>query len=326
MRMDIQHVGGPVTSTDRGARAIAGPAASIREYSEWALVAIGIVLLFAALPHWVGSGYDGAARFQALTELLEGKPVSPILYSFVGPLFSAPLYYLGKLVYDPAWWCSLYNAILLAGGLAAVAVLLRKRFDPGVLRTFCLLIVAASMFPNHVRDYFGEMFTAMFVLIGIAGLSTGRDGLGWTAMVLGVVNTPATLVGMALVAARHVRQTRRLRHLAAVVVAVLLILLERWIRRGSPFISGYENLPPFARTVMPYSGGPGFNYPIFFGVLSILFSFGKGLVFFAPGLLVPIKEPETAAFPAQRDVWLYSLWFVAGLILAYAKWWSWYGG
>lgn len=305
--------------------AAAGTPETIRGYWEWALVGVGIVLLFAVLPHWVGNGYDGAARFQALTELLERRPVSPILYSLVGPLFSAPLYYLGKAVYDPPWWCSLYNTVLLAGGLLALVGLLRKHFDRRVLRLFCLLMVAGSMFPNHVRDYFGEMFTAMLVAIGIAALSVGRDALGWTTMVIGVVNTPATVIGLMFVALRHVRQTRRLRHLSAVGAAVALILLERWIRRGSPFLSGYEGLVPFARTIMPYSGGPGFTYPIFFGLLSVLFSFGKGLVFFAPGLLLPITKEESDV-RAHREVWAYSLCFVAGLIVAYVKWWSWYGG
>jgi hypothetical protein len=130
---------------------------------------------------------------------------------------------------------------------------------------------------------------------------------------------------MLFVAVRHVRHTRRLRHVTAVIAAALLIMLERWLRRGSPFVSGYEHIA-FARTVMPYSGGPGFNYPIFFGVLSVLFSFGKGLVFFAPGLLLPVEKGEATVTRELREVWAYSMWFVAGLVVAYSKWWSWYGG
>ena len=60
------------------------------------------------------------------------------------------------------------------------------------------------------------------------------------------------------------------------------ILLEAWIRRGSPFATGYENERGL-RTLLPYSGLPGFTYPFVLGVLSSLFSFGKGLLFFAPG-------------------------------------------
>src|SRR5438874_7933901 len=95
-------------------------ASRVRDQWEWALVDVGVVLLFVVVPHWVGNGADGAYRYQALTELLEHRPLTPMMYSLIGPLFSAPLYYLGKVAYDSAWWCSLYNAILLAGGLAAI--------------------------------------------------------------------------------------------------------------------------------------------------------------------------------------------------------------
>jgi len=53
--------------------------ARVRGHWEWALVDVGIVLLFVVVPHWVGNGADGAYRFQALRELLGGKPVTPIL-------------------------------------------------------------------------------------------------------------------------------------------------------------------------------------------------------------------------------------------------------
>src|SRR5262249_54129415 len=62
------------------------------------------------------------------------------------------------------------------------------------------------------------------------------------------------------------------------------------------------------------------------GVLSILFSFGKGLVFYAPGLVFWIRKRT----PHVNDVAFrtYVLWmgFLVGLILVYAKWWAWYGG
>jgi hypothetical protein len=76
---------------------------------------------------------------------------------------------------------------------------------------------------------------------------------------------------------------------------------------------------------MPFSGLPGFSYPLFFGLLSILLSFGKGLLFFSPGLLVPIRPDDGVS---HRLITCHRLWmiFLAGLILVYAKWWSWYGG
>jgi hypothetical protein len=296
---------------------------SVRDHWEWALVDIGIVLLFVVVPHSLLG--DGRVRFVTLTNLLEHGTLTNTPYSIVGPLFSAPLYYLGKLALGSEWWCARFNTLLLAGALVATASLLRGHVDRRLLRTFLLLLVAASMFPNHVRAYFGEVFTALLVLLGITALSTGRQRLGWTAMILGVANTPATFVGLLFVAIKHVRDSRRVRHVIPVLLAASLILLESWIRRGHPFTSGYEGDAGF-RTLMPYSGQPGFSYPFFFGLLSITLSFGKGILFFAPGLLLRVGKDDREVPTELRTIWAYSIWFLAGLVIVYAKWWAWYGG
>src|SRR5438132_462418 len=73
------------------------------------LLAIGAVVLLFALPHEIAS--DGAARFYALAQLLDWHEVSGTAYSLVGPLFSAPLYLLGKQWMTSEWWVSRFNAI-----------------------------------------------------------------------------------------------------------------------------------------------------------------------------------------------------------------------
>jgi hypothetical protein len=292
-----------------------------RTRSEVALIVAGFAFLFFAIPHAMFG--DGQVRFAALTDLLEHGRLASVPYSIIGPLFSTPLYYLGKIAYGPDWWCARFNTVLLAGGLIITVLLLRRSVSGPVLRTFCLLIVAASMFPNHLRDYFGEVFTALCMLVGLAAVFSGRPVLGWTAMVVGVANTPATIVGLLLVAIKRVYDTRRVRYFIPVAAAAALILLESWIRRGGPFVTGYEGNAGF-RTLMPYSGHPGFSYPFLFGLLSILLSFGKGLLFFAPGLL-QVGRLDQAPAPV-RELTRYSIWFLAGLVLVYAKWWAWYGG
>src|SRR5260370_34944477 len=84
-----------------------------------------------------------------------------------------------------------------------------------------------------------------------------------------------------------------------------------------------------AKNIIPYSGLPVFSYPFFFGLLSILFSFGDGLLFFIPGLLLPIRK-TLAQWPQHQKINLYqvyTLWicFVLGLILVYSRWWDWRG-
>lgn len=289
---------------------------------ELTLIVAGLTLLVFALPHAMSA--DGRARFDALAALLDEGKLSATPYSLVGPLFATPLYYIGKLALGSEWWCARFNTLLLAAGFAFTALLLARGAERRVIRTFGLLLIAGSMFPGHVRDFFGEVFTAMLVLIGVAALSRERTVLGWTSMTLAVVNTPATIVGMLFVALRHVSRSSRLRHLLAVCAAAALILGEAWIRRGHPLTTGYE-ASAGVRTVLPYSGLPGFSYPFFFGVLSVLLSFGKGLVFFAPGLLlIGRKDPDAPEH--LRECIRYTMWFLAGLILVYSKWWAWYGG
>jgi hypothetical protein len=287
------------------------------------LAATGVILIFSGLPHRITG--DASVRLEALASLLDHGRLSAMSYSMVGPLFSAPLYYLGKLVFEPGWWCARYNTVIFALTLVTLDWLLEERVDRRLLRTFFVVLVAASMFPNHLADYYSEVFTAACIAVGGAALAVDRTGLGWTSLVLGVVNTPAAMVGLALVAARETWNRRRLRHLAPVLAAALPIVLEAWIRRGSPFVTGYEGNAGVP-TVLTYSGRPGFSYPLFFGLLSLMFSFGKGLVFFAPGLVLPMRaDPPHARQPLYE---CYRTWMLmlAGLTLVYAKWWSWYGG
>jgi PA14 domain len=287
------------------------------------LLVTGAVLLLFVLPHEIDS--DGIVRYHALAQLLDWHDVSSTPYSFIGPLFSAPLYLLGNVWMTSEWWVSRFNAAVFVAGLAAFHRLWRTHVERAVLMPFLLLLVAGSMFPHHVQGYFSEVFTSVLVAVGLAAVVVGRPAAGWTAAVVGVVNAPATVVALTAPALQHTWHTRRLRYIAPIVVAFLIVGLESWIRRGSPFVSGYQGNRG-ATTVLTYSGLPGFSYPMFFGILSILFSFGKGLVFFAPGLVLWMRRRT----PHVNDVTFrtYVLWmgFVVGLILVYAKWWAWYGG
>ena len=290
-------------------------ARSIRPSVEAALIAIGALVLLFVLPHEIIG--DGRARYLALAQLIEWHEIPITAYSMVGPLVSAPLYFIGTAFLGPEWWCARFNTIVFLIGLWMMARLLRDRIPERVRVSFLLLLMACSMFPNHLQGYYAEAFTAMFVGVGLLAVDVGYAAAGWTAAVVGVVNTPATIVGLGAASGVQSWKTRRLRHLLPVIAAAAAILLESWIRRGSPFVTGYEGNHGDI-TALTYSGRPGFSYPLFFGVLSILFSFGKGLVFYAPGLLLRVKKAGG----------FFVLWvaFLAGLVAIYAKWWAWFGG
>jgi hypothetical protein len=142
-------------------------------------------------------------------------------------------------------------------------------------------------------------------------------------LIVATVNTPATMLGLVFICLAITWKERRLRYLGPMFIAAALFLAESALRRGFPLRTGYEDNRGFA-TILPYSGLPGFSFPFLFGILAIMLSFGKGLLFFAPGLLFP-PTIESVDRPT-RTTWLLWIAYLSGLILVYARWWSWYGG
>ncbi|MFI7707147.1 hypothetical protein [Nonomuraea sp. NPDC049480] len=302
-----------------------GPESRAIARLEIGLIVGGLAGMTFLLPHQLLWG-DGGVRYVHLWELLVAGHLSEEKYSLIGSLFSTPLWLLGMVYQSPEWWCEKYNTLVFAAGLFIFYWMLRNHVPRSLLRRFLLLLTFASMFSNHLLFYWGEVFTAVMVGTGTVCLIAKRRG--WTAIVLGVANTPATLPAMMLLTAERIWAMRRLRLALAFFAAAAVVLLESWVRRGSPFETGYgDDRGP--ETIMPFSGHPGLSYPIFFGLLSLTLSFGKGLLFFAPGLFLPVRR-RLAAFPGRAGVdlnALYRMWitFVVGLILLYSTYWSWSG-
>ncbi|MGH9461499.1 MAG: hypothetical protein ACRD1X_09805 [Vicinamibacteria bacterium] len=290
---------------------------------ELALIFLGLVVLFWCLPFDITG--DGYIRFRALRYLLTAERIVSMSYSMVGPLFALPLWLLGKLYQSAEWWVARFNFFVFAAGLFIFYRLLRNRVDARTARRFLLILMFGSMFPNHLKDFYGEVFTAVFVGVGVLAAQVGHPRWGWSGVVVGAANTPASMIGLGAMGLSETVSTRRFRFLLVPIVGALVCLMESWIRRGSPWISGYEGNAG-AETILTYSGEPGFSYPLVFGLLSLLFSFGKGLVFFAPGLLLFFMGTMSSlAKPLGRTYRLW-LWFLAGLVVVYAPWWAWYGG
>jgi hypothetical protein len=308
------------TDADRSPKPAAG--IPILAAVEWVLLPVGLALLRFALPHdLVG---DDFSRFQMLGSLF-GPTFKGTMYSLVGPILAAPLWLAGRAFGDPAAGVLWYDWLLFCGALVGFWFIFRRTLSPAALRRFLLLLVAGSMIPRHLLHFGAEPFTNFNIGLGLALVGLGVAG-GWAAVILGSVNTPATLPALGLSALRWTFEQRRARYLAIPAIAFLLIVLDNWIRLGSPsFTGGYNDaINHGVRTMMPYSGRPGFSFPFFFGLLSLTLSFGKGLVFFASGLLL---LPTWRLLPeAVRPVLRLWLAFVLGLVLLYAKYWGWYGG
>jgi hypothetical protein len=305
-----------------------------RELVEMGMLLLALLATDFLLPRVLYG--DGLARYQALDQLLRGGGIPDTKYSLIMPLFAAPLWFLGALSGDTAQTkiqTQRFNPLLMGISIIIFYLLLRRRIDGRVLRTFLLLLLLASMFPYSLTQFYGEPFTALYVALGllIAGLSAPlpKRLAGWALVALGVANTPATLLGLAVMVVQRIWVSKRWRYVLAILAAGALIVGESLVRRGGLFTSGYEQDSGGGPTA-PVVGGwlPGFNYPFLPGLLALLFSFGKGLVFYAPGLFLPLRSRLKALGEQGTALWRVHLsWmgFTLGLLLIYAAWWDWSG-
>jgi len=309
-------------------RAVSFASSHLGAAIETGLIVVGLFAIFFLLPRDMKA--DGTTRYQALVTLLITHKVPDIKYSLIGPFFALPLVWIGRKLGDPVSWTLVYNQILFALSLLIGYIALKDHINRALLRRFYLVLIVASMFVAHLAFFYGEVFTALCVGFGVLLVYLRfAASPAWLAIAVGVANTPAALGGLALLLLKRIIDSKRLRYALVLLPAIALIGLNDWLQRGNPFDGGYANDHGF-KTIMPYSGLPGFSYPFFFGVLSLTLSFGKGILFFAPGLLLPVRK-TLLRWQKENQVPLYqvyTLWmaFVIGLILVYARWWAWYGG
>ena len=288
----------------------------------WGLLALSLLTLFFLLPHTIEG--DGRMRFDALQRWLAGQGIPSTKYPLVGSVPAIPLILLGHVVASPEWWVSRYNVLAYAAGLGLLYRLLRGRLANDVLGAFLLLLGSTAMLPNSVTGFGAETFSVMTVGAALAAWSVGRWRTGTVLLGLGVANMPATSVGLALAMGWWAWRFKRIRALAPLVLSAGLWMLENTLRHRSPLSTGYQNNHGF-HTILPYSGLSGFSYPTFFGVLSLLVSFGKGLLFFASGLVMAFGRALEALRSVGEILVLWVLYLV-GMVLVYGSWWAWYGG
>lgn len=294
---------------------------------------VGMLLLFIGL---VGGMFifpfnisgDAIARYTFMDTLVHQHQITPMLTSMIGPLFSLPLWLISTFFKDPTIVIARYNFFLFAIFLLILYHWLRNWFDQKFLLTFILLLAFGSMFPGHLLNYYGEVFSAVCLALGSVGLATNKSAIGWVLSVLAVLNTPALFIPFILIVLYLSWESKHVRYLILLPATLILLLLEGYIRMGSiyaEFQTYLANNHGF-QTILPYSGRAGYSYPFALGVLSILLSFGKGLIFYCPGLLLIGWAWKHITHPIERKMLILWFFIVLGLVLAYASWWAWYGG
>lgn len=287
------------------------------------LLAAGLSLVVVVGPGIFG---DAVERYAALAELITQHRLSPTKSSLVGPLLATPLWWLGGQLHAREKTIAHFNLVVLVIAGAVLFSALRRALGSNASRRFLIVVLFGSGYLHEAMNFNNEVFSSLAVACGLLGLSQlSRASAVWPglAIVLGTVNMASNAVGATLGILRMLLHEKRLRYLVIVVGCVVGLTLEALIRRHSPFATGYEGNHG-TRTQLPFSGLPGFSYPFVLGVLSIVFSFGKGLVFFYPGLFAPVQRfIDDPDLKAVRQAWLLA---VVGLVVVYSRWWAWYGG
>ena len=288
-----------------------------------ALLCVGIAIVQLLPTHLEG---DGLARYQVVDAIGHGQSLAGARYPVWGALGSLPLYELGRAIGHPRLVTAHYNGALLAIGVVGLWVTLRPVIDVRILRCFLLLVLAGSMFAAHTEEFYGEMFSAVATGIGLVLAVTRPGWKAWALVVFGVANIPAAAPALALVVAWRIMRDKRASHVMALAAAAALIVLDAWLRHQSLLLGSYA-ADHGDKTVLPYSGRPGFSYPLALGLLALLFSFGKGLVFFVPGLCISLSSAVRRRLgrPGNEIMTTWMI-FVAGLLVVYGRWWGWDGG
>ena len=281
------------------------------------------ILFLLIIPKGING--DGLIRYESLDNIFfNASSVISSKYSIIGPLFSLPLLFLEKFLNLNIQITVLFNTMLFL----LFWYIFRREFsvklDNNFTYKFFLAVVFSSFYISNLTTYYAETFSSLSIFLAILYFcKEEKIILAIILFSLGVANTPALIIPGFLLLTYFAFKRKQIRYGFYILYPICLVLLENVIIRGHLFNSDYSNDSGF-KTILPYSGTPNFSLPFWIGLISILFSFGKGLLFFMPFLF--IKPNFKNLTPFLENVYKASMIFSVGLVLIYAKWWAWYGG
>lgn len=192
-------------------------------------------------------------------------------------------------------------------------------------------LVPLSMMTHYFGQFFSEITSSALLASGFAvflvrpgalgvvlGSALAALGLANWNVLLGPVGVVFAMAVLGLLTGREKNRGFVIFLLASLMVATCILIGDLMLK-GQLFDNPYtSDAEAGFRTVMPYSGSPGFSHPIGIGLLGSLFSFGKSIFLFNPFLI----------FLFIRDYRFkpYMIASVVTALLIYSQWWAWYGG
>lgn len=295
-----------------------------RETIGSALVVLTVAIHIAVASPFVGG--DGYARYEMVVQLATGEFSSLAKYPIVQPLitlaFGSVLSIFGADLNAAA---SYFNLMVFFGGLAVMYARIFHLFDHNTANSFAILAVGFGMFPHYVPQFFGEVLTSVLLMLSL--LFYRRKVIFYGCLVLSILNAPAMIPAAVLALLALAWVERSWQPLVAIALIAGLFMAEHQLKYGDPLGSPYgSDGERGLQTVMPYSGLPGFSYPLLFGLLSLVFAFGKSVFLFIPTLFFLWREKLTTLLPVPPRYLAIMALFVVVVMITFAKWWAWYGG
>ncbi|MEQ1701602.1 MAG: hypothetical protein ABMA25_15950 [Ilumatobacteraceae bacterium] len=144
---------------------------------------------------------------------------------------------------------------------------------------------------------------------------------GTVMVALGAAIVPVQVAGLVLLGAVHVVRRRSPWVLSAGMLAAAMVVADVAITEHR---LGFSKYAPEAKQfeVLPWQTVQDFGYPLVFGLLGILFTFGRGLVWYMPSLFLGNERRHDPVVEWRRSLTV----LVFAMVPIYAKWWAWYGG
>jgi len=268
---------------------------------------------------------DDPIRFNAVTEILNGT-MPAMKFSIIHPEFFAIIQKILDALSIGAMSASHSGAILWALWSISIALILRAHRSERYI-VYALSFVYFSMLGAYLTGFSSDVFSALGISLGLAMAILAKGYFikitGLFFLVFSTANTPVLLAGAVTSSLFMIIKLKQLRYALYPMLTLLLIIAEASFFRGQLAISKYALGTEGGRSILlPWGYIEGFKYPVFFGVISILFSFGRGFLFYIPSFLVALRR-----YKDLLGNWItVQLLFVLSLIPIYGAWWAWYGG
>lgn len=292
-----------------------------RHYAQYG---IGQALLSVPLV-WIGEGLaqliGPAAReyvFTELTVLFAGNEPSQIMQRFAVSFFNAFVAAITAGVF--AWFCyritrshRIAFITTLVYGLSTLALAHSRTYFTEPLATLCvfwsLALLHTGFDDRSARKLiFGGALAGFSVLVRVDSV------VAWPALFMYAVWRAWALGPDEVTGARKIPMRLALSFLVPMGIGALCLAGMNLYKFGSLFETGYSD----------QAEGIQFATPILIGLQGLLFSIGRGLIYFSPPLVLALW-----AFPAlwrlDRRLTITVAFLIASVLGFHAKWINWSG-